>query len=106
MWATLSRDSLLLTRPMYSSMSLGLLPAASMRVAFSMSWGMGVSLLRMSGVGNMDLEGDPCALLRGAPAPANTGQHHEEQQRRLRRAARRQLGRGDGRRGALPVTPR
>jgi len=41
MWATLSADVFELTRPMYSSMSLGLLPAAVIRVA----WGMNVGML-------------------------------------------------------------
>ena len=41
MWATLAAEVFVLTRPMYSSMSLGLLPAAWMRVGWGMSVGMG-----------------------------------------------------------------
>ena len=41
MWATLAAEVLELTRPMYSSMSLGLLPAAVMRVGCGISVGMG-----------------------------------------------------------------
>ena len=39
-WATLVDDVLELTRPMYSSMSLGLFPAASMRVGWEMRVGI------------------------------------------------------------------
>src|SRR6202049_5335826 len=40
MWATLSAEVFELTRPMYSSMSLALLPAAWIRVGWEMSVGM------------------------------------------------------------------
>jgi hypothetical protein len=40
MWATLAAEVFELTRPMYSSMSLGLLPAAWIRVGWEMSVGM------------------------------------------------------------------
>src|ERR1700688_4669194 len=40
MWATLTAEVFELTRPMYSSMSLGLLPAAWIRVGWGMSVGM------------------------------------------------------------------
>jgi len=40
MWATLAAEVWVLTRPMYSSISLGLLPAAVTRVGWEMSVGM------------------------------------------------------------------
>ena len=40
MWATLTPAVLVLTRPMYSSISLGLVPAAEMRVGCATSVGM------------------------------------------------------------------
>jgi hypothetical protein len=40
MWATLAAEVLELTRPMYSSMSLGLLPADWMRVGWEIKVGM------------------------------------------------------------------
>ena len=43
MWATLRRDSAEFTWPTNSSISLGLLPAAVMRVGEAMSFGMNVS---------------------------------------------------------------
>src|SRR3979411_652365 len=41
MWATLAADVFVLTRPTYSSISLGLLPADWMRVA----WGISVGII-------------------------------------------------------------
>ncbi len=43
MGAILTADSPLLARPTYSSISFGLLPAASMRVGFSISVGISIS---------------------------------------------------------------
>src|SRR5215208_8330159 len=40
MWATLTRSSPVFTRPAYSSMSFGLVPAASTRLGLSISCGM------------------------------------------------------------------
>jgi hypothetical protein len=40
MWAILTADSPLVTRPTYSSIRFGLLPAASMRVGFSIRVGI------------------------------------------------------------------
>src|SRR3954470_9864667 len=44
MWATLTRSSLVLTRPAYSSISFGLVPAASTRLGLSISSGMAARL--------------------------------------------------------------
>jgi hypothetical protein len=44
MWAMLAAEVLELTRPMYSSMSLGLLPADWIRVGCGINVGMGVGL--------------------------------------------------------------
>src|SRR5829696_3528940 len=44
MWATLTRSSPVFTRPAYSSMSFGLVPAASTRLGLSISWGIPATL--------------------------------------------------------------
>jgi hypothetical protein len=51
MWATLAAEVLELTRPTYSSISLGLLPAEVMRVGCGMSVGMGLEF-RLSASGH------------------------------------------------------
>jgi|HubBroStandDraft_2_1064218.scaffolds.fasta_scaffold337242_2 hypothetical protein len=53
MWATLAAEVLVLTRPTYSSMSFGLLPADWMRVGWEIrvgmdsGFGLALSLLRL-----------------------------------------------------------
>jgi hypothetical protein len=49
MWATLADEVFELMRPMYSSMSLGLFPAAWMRVGWVMSVGMVIFAVQESG---------------------------------------------------------
>src|SRR5829696_8781333 len=44
MWATLTRSSPVFTRPAYSSMSFGLVPAASTRLGLSISCGIRATL--------------------------------------------------------------
>jgi hypothetical protein len=44
MWAMLAPEVFEFTRPMYSSISLGLFPAAVMRVACGISVGMGMRI--------------------------------------------------------------
>jgi hypothetical protein len=57
MWAMLVEDVCEFTRPMYSSMSLGLLPADWMRVGCGMRVGMGSkSVTRRRVLGNLSAE--------------------------------------------------
>src|SRR5436309_11946966 len=62
MWATLAEDVFEFTRPMYSSMSFGLFPAAWMRVGWAMSVGMKSLVLseelRIQGYINTDQSSD------------------------------------------------
>lgn len=61
MWAILTAVEPVLTRPTYSSISLGLLPAGVMRVGVEMSWGMGLFSEKRHGFDAGDLKSFPAA---------------------------------------------